>query len=160
YQNGGDIFLTSHVGAGTQVEILLPAVQKALPLNQGAEVERPVRGSETILLVEDDESVRQLVRDLLTGLGYKVLESAEPEAALVLAERYPGSIKLLMTDFIMPQMNGSELAARIVAAHPDISVLYMSGYSRESSFSGIDLKDGVFLSKPFTPGLLADRVRE
>jgi two-component system, cell cycle sensor histidine kinase and response regulator CckA len=162
YQSRGDIVLTSRVGAGTRVEILLPAVEK--PLSTAAHTGRDeclVRGSETILVVEDEDSVRQLVREFLTGFGYKVLESAEPEAALALCDRHRGRIDLLMTDFIMPQMNGSELAERIIAVHPETHVLYMSGYAQESpSKPGLDLKDGVFLSKPFTPGILADRVRE
>ena len=105
--------------------------------------------------------MRQLVSGFLTGLGYKVIESAEPEAALALCGRHGGRIDLLMTDFVMPKMNGGELAARIVATHPEVHVLYMSGYAQESpSRRSPQFKDCVFLSKPFTPGTLADRVRE
>jgi CheY-like chemotaxis protein len=97
------------------------------------------------LLVEDEDSVRQLVREFLTGLGYKLLESAEPESALALCDRHLGRIDLLMTDFIMPQMNGRELAARIVAIHPETRVLYMSGYAQESPTKpSLNLK-GIFL---------------
>jgi two-component system cell cycle sensor histidine kinase/response regulator CckA len=161
YQGGGDIFLASCVGDGTRVDILLPAVEKPLPTAHGAGSERLARGSETVLLVEDEDSVRQLVREILMELGYKVLESAEPEAALALCSRHQGKIDLLMTDFVMPRMNGNELAARIVAARPETHVLYMSGYSEESPVKpGLDLKNSVFLSKPFTPDILADRVRK
>jgi signal transduction histidine kinase len=160
YQSNGDIILTSRVGRGTRVEIFLPAVAK--PLSSGpSEDQSLARGSETILLVEDEDSVRHLVREFLSGLGYRVLESGEPEAALALCGRHRGKIDLLMTDFILPKMNGSELAARIVAIHPEARVLYMSGYAQESpSKRGRDLKDCVFLSKPFAPLTLADRVRE
>jgi CheY-like chemotaxis protein len=161
HQSRGDICLTSRVGAGTRVEILLPSVETPLSTTLGAGDVRLARGSETVLLVEDEDSLRQLVRELLAELGYKVLESADPEAALALCDRHRGRIDLLMTDFIMPRMNGSELAARIVAIRPETHVLYMSGYAQESpSKRPLGLKDSVFLSKPFTPGILADRVRE
>jgi CheY-like chemotaxis protein len=161
YQGNGDIVLTSRVGAGTRLEILMPAVRK--PLSEAPERGDGLlqRGTETVLLVEDEGAVRQLVREFLTGLGYTVLESAEPEAALALCSRHHGKIDLLVTDFVMPKMNGRELAKRILAIHPKIRVLYMSGYAQESHFKrGARLKDQVFLSKPFTPQLLADRVRE
>ena len=161
YQSNGDIILTSRVGRGTSVEVLLPAVERLPSPGRGGGEERIARGSETILLVEDEDSVRQLVREFLTELGYNVLDSAEPEAALALCDRHRGRIDLLMTDFIMPKMNGSELAERIAATHPEAHVLYMSGYAPESPYNrGLDLNNCVFLSKPFTPGTLADRVRQ
>jgi len=159
FQSGGDIVLSSRVGTGTRVEILLPAVEKPLANIRGGAEARLARGTETVLLVEDEDGVRQLARELLAGLGYTVLESAEPEAALELCARR--KIDLLMTDFVMPQMNGSELAARVLLTHPETHVLYMSGYAEESSLKrGIDMKDFVFLSKPFTPVILAQKVRE
>jgi CheY-like chemotaxis protein len=161
YQSNGDIVLTSHVGSGTRVEILLPAVEKALAEAQGGEDQRIERGNETVLLVEDEDAVRQLVREFLTGLGYTVLESAEPEAALALCNGHCGRIDLLMTDFIMPHMNGAELATRVLTIHPEAQILYMSGYAQELHISHQpELGDYVFLSKPFTPQTLADRVRE
>jgi len=161
FQSNGDIVLTSRVGAGTRVEVLLPAVEKPLSEALQGEDERLQRGSETILLVEDEGAVRQLVREFLAGLGYTVLESPEPEAALALCNRHHERIDLLMTDFIMPKMNGRELATRVLAIHPETQVLYMSGYAEELQFRHrTDLKDCVFLSKPFTPKNLADRVRE
>lgn len=161
YQSGGDIFLTSGVGEGTRVEILLPAVEKSPSIDAEPREENLARGSETVLLVEDEESLRQLVREILEGLGYHVLESAGPEEALALSDHHSGRIDLLMTDLIMPRMNGKELAARIMAARPDIHVLYMSGYAQElPSQRSLDIDDGVFLGKPFTPKMLADRLRE
>lgn len=161
YQSNGDIVLTSRVGAGTRVELLLPAVEKPLSEAQHGEERRLEGGSETVLLVEDEGAVRELVREILTELGYTVLESAEPEAAIALCKGHLGRIDLLMTDFIMPQMNGAELAARVLAIHPEIQVLYMSGYAQELQVGHrADLGDSVFLSKPFTPQNLAGRVRE
>jgi signal transduction histidine kinase/ActR/RegA family two-component response regulator len=160
-QSYGEISLTSRLGSGTCVRILLPAVRKQVPIAKDIAEERPTRGNETILVVEDDESFRHLVREILIGLGYKVLESPKPEEALTLCERHRGRVDLLITDFVMPRMNGRELASRIVAVHPETSVLYMSGYGKESTATrSLGLRDGVFLSKPFSPGLLADRVRE
>jgi two-component system, cell cycle sensor histidine kinase and response regulator CckA len=160
-QSSGEIFLTSHVDEGTRFEILLPAVPKPIADNHKGTDETPARGSETILLVEDEDSVRQLVREILIELGYKVLESAEPAAALALCKQHQGRIDLLMTDLIMPGMNGCDLAQRILAVHPETRVLYMSGYAKESSSKrSLDVSGGVFLTKPFTPGALADRVRE
>jgi CheY-like chemotaxis protein len=161
YQGNGDIVLASRVGAGTRVEILIPAVQKLLSGTQRHDDDRLQRGSETVLLVEDEGAVRQVVREFLTGLGYRVLESAEPEAAVALCNQHHGRIDLLVTDFIMPKMNGGELAERILDIHPEIRVLYISGYARELHLSrSTDHKGGVFLSKPFTRRQLADRVRE
>jgi signal transduction histidine kinase/ActR/RegA family two-component response regulator len=160
-QSGGEIVLTSEVGKGSQFEILLPAVDKAPAAKCAAADQRPARGTETVLVVDDDAAVRNLIREVLTELGYFVLESAEPSAAVALCERYSAGIDLLVTDFIMPQMNGRELAARVVAAHPETRVLYVSGYAKDSfAKRGIELPGGVFLDKPFTPKLLADRVRE
>ena len=160
-QSGGEIFLTSEVGKGTRVEILLPAVDKAPLPGIGAADKVPIRGTETVLLVEDEDAVRQLVHQTLTELGYSVLEFDEPFAALALCERHSEKVDLLVTDFIMPSMNGRELAKRIVASHPETRVLYMSGYAKESfSKRGLTLPGSVFLAKPFTPGILADRVRE
>ena len=160
-QSGGEVFLHSQVGAGTRVEILLPAVNK--PPSEAREVmdDHLTRGDETILLVEDEDSVRHLVREILTGLGYTVLESPEPDEALALCNRHCGRVDLLITDYVMPRMNGHELAARVVAAHPEARVLYMSGYAKESaSKRGLGLSDVVFLGKPFTAETLARRVRE
>ena len=90
-----------------------------------------------------------------------MLESPEPDEALALCNRHRGRVDLLVTDYIMPRMNGHELAARVVAAHPETRVLYMSGYAKDSSSKrGLGLSDVVFLSKPFTAEALARRVRE
>ena len=112
-------------------------------------------------IVEDEDAVRKLMREVLVNLGYAVLDRAEPSAAVALCEGYSDRIDLLVTDLIMPEMNGRELAARIVATHPEARVLYVSGYAEESfAKRGVELPGSAFLGKPFSPRLLADRVRE
>jgi signal transduction histidine kinase/ActR/RegA family two-component response regulator len=160
-QSGGEILLVSEIGRGTQVEILLPSVQKT-PAPSCAPVETTAaRGTGTILVVEDDDAVRKLMREVLAELGYAVLEYTDPSAAIAWCQAHPARVELLLTDLIMPEMNGSKLAARILAVHPETRVLYVSGYAEESfARRGLDLTGATFLEKPFTPRLLADRVRE
>ena len=160
-QSGGEIILTSELEKGTRFEILLPAVER-VPSAAGAETDRsPARGSETVLVVEDEAAVRKMISQVLTQLGYTVLEATDALNALEMCEQYPAKINLLVTDLIMPQMNGRELAARIAVNHPETHVLYVSGYTKESfDVRGIAMREGVFLMKPFTPGRLAERVRE
>lgn len=101
------------------------------------------------------------MREVLTNLGYSVLDYSEPSSALSLEEGYLNRIDLLVTDLIMPEMNGRELATPTVAAHPETRVLYIGGYAEESfAKRRVELPGSVFLGKPFTPRLLADRVRE
>jgi signal transduction histidine kinase len=160
-QTGGDIKLSSEVGRGTRVDIFLPAAPKTVD-PKPPEVEIPViSGTETILLVEDEERVRNLVGAILNGLGYVVLECSGPAEAIARCERYAGELHLLVTDLIMPQMDGSELAGRILSLRPGTRVLYVSGYAVESfARRGMNLPGNVLLEKPFTPALLAKRVRE
>jgi CheY-like chemotaxis protein len=111
--------------------------------------------------VEDKDEVRNLVRAVLTKLGYTILECSSPSDAIVLCDRYAGQIDLLLTDLIMPGMDGNELARRILVSRPKIRVLYMSGYALESFVKrGFQLPSSGFLAKPFTPGLLAEGVRK
>lgn len=160
-QAGGDVELSSEIGKGTRVEVLLPAVDKTLDMEQTTEVSLLPTGTETLLLVEDEAEVRNLVRVVLAKLGYTILECSDPSDALALCDRYEGQIDLLLTDLIMPRMDGSELSRRIMASRPKMRVLYMSGYALESfARRGVRLPGSVFLAKPFTPGLLAERVRD
>ena len=105
--------------------------------------------------------MRHLVCDVLTGLGYAVLECPDPLVAITRCQEHSGKIDLLLTDLVMPRIDGSELARHVLARHPDLRVLYVSGYALESlTERGVTLPESVFLKKPFTPGLLADKVRE
>ena len=160
-QTGGDIKVTSEVGKGTQFDLYLPAVQKAVDTKPARVDISVTSGTETILLVEDDDHVRNLIGAILKGLGYKVLVSPLPSHAIGFSEKYAGKIDLLVTDLIMPQMDGSDLAGRIVLRRPETRVLFLSGYAIESfAKRGMTLPGSVFLEKPFTPALLAEKVRE
>jgi DNA-binding response OmpR family regulator len=119
------------------------------------------RGAETILLVEDDEMVRALVRETMEGSGYHILEASDPLEAQIVANRYRGAIQLLITDVIMPKASGPELAKRLLRSHPGLKVLYMSGHTeRTISKRGVRRKEAAFLPKPFTPAELIAKVRE
>ena len=122
--------------------------------------ERGTRGSETVLLVEDEPAVRELFRKGLERRGYEVLAAVTPEEALEASRGYPGPIHLLLTDVVMPGMGGLELASRVVALRPEIRVLYMSGYTDEAVVrDGLVADDVDFLQKPFTLEELAAKIR-
>src|SRR5207245_10515381 len=123
-----------------------------------AEIELP-RGSETVLLVEDEASLRELVRECLEASGYTVLEASHGTAALERSERHPGRIDLLMTDVVMPGMSGRELAERLRASRPEIRILYMSGYTDDAVvLHGVLAEDMALLQKPLTAADLAGRL--
>jgi CheY-like chemotaxis protein len=118
-------------------------------------------GTETVLVVEDDQEVRTVACDTLRRHGYVVLEAGTPDKALIICEQHPGHIQLLLTDVVMPGMNGYELANHALPLRPDIRVAYMSGYTRD--FGSRDRTQGpagAFIQKPFTPEALARKVRE
>jgi DNA-binding response OmpR family regulator len=119
------------------------------------------RGSETVLLVEDDESLRTLAREILTVQGYAVLEAASPREALRIHQTHERRIDLLLTDVVMPEMNGQQLADHLKIARPDMAVLFMSGYTGATltQLGGTEFA-GHLLQKPFTPDGLSRRVRE
>ncbi len=161
-QSGGYVFVQSEAGRGTTFRIYLPLVADAVE-TVGASPTAPSAGggSETVLLVEDEESVRQLVRETLEGKGYKVLESENGSTALKIAAEHPGAIDLLITDVVMPGMSGNELAKQLCAAYPRTRVLYLSGYTEEDVVHSSSSHAGTaFLQKPFTLQVLSRKVRE
>jgi CheY-like chemotaxis protein len=161
-QCGGHIEAASRPGAGTTFEIYLPRLDEiAHPVATAARPGRSTRGSETILLAEDEELVRSLAMDLLRGSGYTVLEAPNGVEALRLAVGHAGTIDLLLTDVVMPEMNGLELAEHVLRLRPQVRVLYTSGYLDRSLLpQGTDELGPAFLHKPFRPEALLHRVRE
>ena len=161
-QSGGFIWVYSELGRGTTFKIYLPRVDSALEMVPSAATSvGSSRGTETVLLVEDELALRAVARRALEGHGYTVLEATDVHAALVLAADHLGGIDAVVTDVVMPGMSGPELAKRLADSHPDIPVLFMSGYTDEAIVRHGVLEPGVaFLQKPFTPDALARKVRE
>ena len=161
-QSGGFIWVYSEPGLGSTFKIYLPSVEDAAESVPGPEApEPPFGGSETILLVEDEEAVRALASRILQERGYRVLESARPEDALQIAEHHQEPIDLLLTDVVLPKMSGRKIAEHLTALRPSTKVLYMSGYTDDAVFrSGVLESNTAFLQKPFTPSGLARKVRE
>ena len=159
-QSGGHIWVYSEPGSGTTFKIYFPEA--------GADVEPPpsvhrgtLRGSETVLLVEDQDEVRIVARDILRRYGYHVLEARHAGEALLISERHLRTIHLLLTDVVMPEMNGRELAGRLLGARPELRVLYMSGYTEHAIVHHAILDSDVeYMQKPIVPEALARRVRE
>ncbi len=160
-QSGGHIEVYSEVGQGTCFKVYLPLINKNSTQFAGKSETAAARGNETILIVEDDERVLGLARLALVSNGYCVLEATNGEKALRLAESHPQKIDLLLTDLVMPQMNGRELVERLAKSKPGIKVLYTSGYTDDAVVRNGILESGVsFLQKPFTPGSLLRKMRE
>jgi nitrogen-specific signal transduction histidine kinase/ActR/RegA family two-component response regulator len=161
-QSSGWIWVYSEVGKGTTFKIYLPQVdERVQPPESSKTRSLAPGGTETILVVEDQDSIRELTREFLKGSGYTMLEARDGSEALQLAERYKGVIDLLVTDVVMPKMGGRELAHRLSAVRPLIKVLYMSGYA-ENSAAEPDILDqnSVWLQKPFPLDSLLHKVRE
>ena len=160
-QSGGYIWVYSEPGRGTTFKIYLPRVDKAAESLSPPAESPPSGGTETMLLVEDEDMVRVLARDALRLAGYTVLEAPHGGEALLLCERHPGKIDLLLTDVVMPHMSGPELAERLAPLRPDMRVLFMSGYTDGAMAQQDALgPDTPFIQKPFTPGSLVRKVRE
>jgi two-component system, cell cycle sensor histidine kinase and response regulator CckA len=161
-QSGGNIWVYSEPGEGTTFKIYLPRVDEPLEeLRRRVEVKEVPRGTETILIVEDEEDVLKLAGRILSRQGYKVLEASQGLDAFLLAEKYEDLIHLLVTDVVMPKIGGRELADRIAEIRPEIKVLYMSGYTDNAIIHHGVLREGMeFIQKPFTVEGLARKVRE
>jgi signal transduction histidine kinase len=162
-QSGGNIWVYSELAHGTTFKIYLPRVEEDLDTLHGRdETDFLPRGSETVLLVEDEPSVRDLAHRLLNQQGYKVLEAANGEEALRVVQEHIGEkIHLLFTDVVMPQMGGKELANQLKNLRPDVKVLYTSGYTDDAIVHHGVLEPGThFLQKPFSPKTLTHKVRE
>ncbi|HXI60598.1 MAG TPA: ATP-binding protein, partial [Polyangia bacterium] len=160
-QGGGNVWVYSEPGKGTTFKVYFPRVDaKADPL-QTFHFIPSVGGSETILLVEDQEQVRVVAEDILRRNGYRVIAAKDGGEALLCCETHPGAIHLMLTDVVMPQMSGAELAKRIAAIRPNTRILFMSGYTDDSVIRHGVLESGIaFLQKPFTPDSLNRKVRE
>ncbi len=161
-QSGGYIWVYSEPGQGTTFKIYLPRVTDAVEPERVAAIAGPAaQVSETVLMVEDEEGVRKVVRAFLETHGYRVLEAGNGEEALRLAGAQDGPIHLLLTDMVMPAMNGPELADHIRRQHPGIRVLFMSGYTSRGARQNHGLDPGApFLEKPFSGQALAHKIRE
>jgi PAS domain S-box-containing protein len=161
-QSGGYVMVQSEPESGTTFNIYLPRVDEALEAHGAAPISRSTAGgSETVLLVEDEESVRQLVRETLVAKGYQVLEAENGQAGLDAAAAHKGTIHLVITDVVMPGMSGRELAQHVVEARPQTKVLYLSGYTEDAIVSEGTIESGkAFLQKPFTLQNLCRKVRE
>ncbi len=161
-QSGGEVFVDSRPGEGSVFTIYLPRAS-GIPesrVTAAPEPPRPARG-ETILLVEDEDAVRRLVRNMLTRHGYVVLDAPGGDQAIRLFERHPDRVDLLLTDVVMPGMSGRELAARLRAIRPELKVVYMSGYTGDVLGDRSALEPGTTLiPKPFSPRTLLRHLRE
>jgi CheY-like chemotaxis protein len=163
-QSDGWIDVQSELGKGTTFSIYLPAIESSSGIARIAEsAPTSARTAKygTVLIVEDQEQVLELVKSILESEGFKVLEAAGGSEALSLASRYSGPIHLLITDLIMPEMTGKQLAGRLRPLRPGMKVMYMSGYSEDIlARRGADEPDVPYLAKPFTPLTLSARVYE
>jgi DNA-binding NtrC family response regulator len=157
-QNGGVVKVSSEPGQGSTVKVYVPRVEEDEP---AGERQLSFRGEETVLVVEDEDSVRDLVRQILEDHGHAVLTARHGRDAMLIAERYERPIDLLVTDVVMPEMGGGELVERLAARRPNLKVLYISGYTNDEVLRrGVHGAPASFLHKPFTSDDFMRRVRE
>ena len=160
-QAGGDVEIYSELGLGTTISILLPASDAVAPARDESVQPLPATGGETVLVVEDEDAMRELTRRILARNGYHVIVAEGGWGAIHAALKHAGSIDLLITDVVMPQMLGKEVAERVSAVRPDVRVLFMSGYAEPILTSQGTLEPGVTLvEKPFSESQLLSKVRD
>ena len=160
-QSAGHILVYSEPGHGTTFKIYLPSADHKIGVESKFEVETvaPIRQGTTILLVEDDEIMRGLTRKVLEGQGYTVVEADDGKSMLEWVESHPGPIDLLLTDVVMRRMSGPELVERLAASHPNLKVVFMSGYTGELMAEREILQRGItLLEKPFTRNALLNTI--
>jgi two-component system, cell cycle sensor histidine kinase and response regulator CckA len=161
-QSGGFIWVYSEIGKGTSFKIYIPSVNQVEDqLNTNRPTAEIPNGTETVLLTEDEQDVREIARQFLESGGYKVIEAKNGAEALLLAEANRGKIHLLVTDMVMPGMTGQELAVRLQQEHPGLCVVFMSGYSEHAAMEMADADPNVrLLTKPFSRATILRAVRE
>jgi len=160
-QSGGNIWVYSEIGLGTTFKVYLPRTDTPPAETVSSSPPEKITGGETVLIVEDDDSVRRIAKRVLTSAGYRVLSAANGGEALLLCEEQGTEVDLLLTDVVMPQMNGKELADRLALQRPGLKVLFMSGYSDNAIAHQGVLDPGTrFLEKPFSAVMLTRKVRE
>ena len=160
-QSGGGVEVVSEPGQGTSVLVYLPRIDQPAAVETEAPLAKAAGGSETILLVEDEEQVLNLVRDTLLQEGYEVLDAPSAAEARRIADTYKGPIHLLLADVVMPKEGGRELAASLASRRPSMKVLFMSGYTDQAGVDrGLPAVQSGFIQKPFTPAALSRKVRE
>lgn len=160
-QSDGSISVESRVGEGTTFTLLFPCASGVGEVEGVSPVPVPQRGTETILLVEDETGVRQLIRDMLRFYGYNVVEAEDQREAIEFCSRHDLKIDLLLTDVLMPNMSGPEMVRQMVPMRPDMKIIYMSGHSRERfAKTGLNLETDHFIQKPVLTEVLTSRIRE
>jgi CheY-like chemotaxis protein len=158
-QNGGVVRVSSEPGLGTTVKVFLPRTEGETETANAADAS--LQGDETILLVEDEDGVRELLYKVLTEHGYTVIEARHGRDALSVAAGHSEPIQLLLTDVVMPEMGAGELAEQLLAQRPDLKVLFISGYTNDEVVRrGVSGHEAAFIQKPFQPEELMRKVRE
>jgi two-component system cell cycle sensor histidine kinase/response regulator CckA len=159
-QSGGFIWVETSPGTGTRFEIYLPAaIEKEDATSYERRAKRAERGSETVLIVEDDEEVRSLASEFLQGAGYHVLTAQDGQEALEISERMGSAVQLLLADVVMPKIRGPELARRLKARFPELRVVFMSGYLDQDTCREEILQEATVLQKPFSRDALLRQIR-
>ena len=160
-QSGGWIWVESEPGEGARFEVYLPAVTEPEDrLSRERITTEPSRRSEVVLIVEDEDAVRELAAEFMKSAGYTVLTAKDGRDALSVAEHSDAPIRVLVTDIVMPHMRGPELAKRLKALSPELKIVYMSGYLEYNKADGEFLEEGFFLQKPFSCNALVSKVGE